>query len=117
MGFLEIVTPILDAQRQSVLQETWGHLAPKPKTTYKGFIIFCLGAWGDIVPIESQFEDLDSSPWFYDDLKKFIRDYCIEMKKKECYFGVFKFVGTYRKFKSGSSRFSGKITQINLDIK
>ena len=48
----------------AVMQNTWGHLAPKPGRAYIGHVVFAYGAYGDIVPIRCEFDGLDDSPWF-----------------------------------------------------
>jgi hypothetical protein len=66
-----------------ICKETWGHLAPKKNVSYKGFIRFAVGVFGDDdlnpVPIACELrstkEELDSSPWFYDALTDLLSEW------------------------------------------
>lgn len=57
-----------------VMDDTWGHLKPKTATTYEGWILYCVGGYGDVVSIASDFAGLASSPWLYEDLHDFLGD-------------------------------------------
>jgi hypothetical protein len=63
--------------RAKVLEETWGHLAPKENKTYKGFVIFALGCFGsdrlNPTVLQCELGDLDGSPWLYDALIEFLQ--------------------------------------------
>lgn len=62
--------------KAQVMQETWGHLAPKKGKTYTGRIVYTMGVYdgGDINPtiIVCDFPGLPDSPWFYEHLGDFI---------------------------------------------
>lgn len=91
------------ANKQAVMENTWGHLAPERNIAYPGFMIFTLGAWGDYLPIQAEFKGLSDSPWFFDDMLEFIE----KRAKKEG--TVYRFDGTYR-----NHRFFGRTRKISL---
>jgi len=95
--------------RAAVMEATWGHLAPEPRRVYTGYILFAYGAYGGIVPIQCEFDGLNNSPWFFDDLIEYIDQYVEQRGVKG---SVYRFDGTYVKFKNGGCRFSGKVTQL-----
>lgn len=90
--------------RAQVEADTFGHLAPKPRRAYNGFILFAFGCFGDHQIIEAEFDDLDSSPWFFDDINDFVDRYITKQGKRGT---IYNFKGTYFKFKNGSYRLSG----------
>lgn len=61
-------------KKQEVMEDTWGHLRPKPKKVYRGTILFAHGEYGDIVPLRCHFKGLPSSPWFFEDMMEFISE-------------------------------------------
>lgn len=71
------------------LNDTWGHLKPAKGQAYSGYILYTVGCYGDIVCIESRFEELNDSPWFYEDLHDFMGD------RGEINGIVYLFTGTY----------------------
>jgi hypothetical protein len=91
---------------QSVMAETFGHLAPKPHRAYPGFIIFCLTEYNEEVTIQANFEGLDDSPWFHDDLRDYLARKCRRPGE------ILRFDGVYYKYRSGGFRFTGQITQL-----
>ena len=106
--------PVIDAfqesKQETVMKNTWGHLAPIKTKKYYGFIIFTLGEYRNYCCIKSDFKNLNSSPWYYDDLNNFM--YKQSLKKPTGY--VYKFIGYYIKFKNDNFRFTGKIKRIKL---
>lgn len=107
--------------KDAVMAHTWGHLAPKAKTTYPGYIIATYTEYGCIEAIKNDFVGLESSPWFFDDLNDFLGHLTDE--KRDADFNklpptieqgsVVRFDGTYRKFKNGNYRFHGKLRVID----
>lgn len=93
------------------IERTFGHLAPKPQVEHKGFILFTLTAFGDTCIIEFEFDKLEASPWFNTDILEHISNYtsCLPDTKN---YGVYRFEGTYKKFKNGNHKFKGKISEI-----
>jgi len=111
---LQDVAQIIEADNRAIANAmTFGHLAPKPITEYKGFILFTITSWGDLVPIEAEFKNLDMSPWLFEDIKEYIHKFWKKHKDKSgsnrIYGKVFKVEGTYKKFKNGNFRMSGKV--------
>ena len=74
--FGDTLNSITAHNRAEVQYETFGHLAPKKHKKYHGHILFAVGCFSEgqlnPMPIECEFKDLDSSPWFYDALLEFI---------------------------------------------
>jgi hypothetical protein len=75
--------------KEKVMQHTWGHLAPDKGKSYQGEILFALGEYGDFVPLRVRFNDLDDSPWFFQDMMELIAE---EAKEP----GIYRFKGEYR---------------------
>ena len=67
-----IVDVCAGSKRKQVMKETWGHLAPKKGQSYKGYIIYAYGGYGDIVLLDAEFENLSDSPWLYEAMQDFI---------------------------------------------
>lgn len=97
-----------------VTASTFGHLAPKPNNKYIGWILFALTSFGETIFIDFVFENLNESPWFNNDALDLISKYTNNLPKEKEY-GVFKWVGTYKKFKNGNFKFTGKIKEIDLN--
>lgn len=116
--------PIIDAygerKAMQVRQDTWGHLAPKPRRRYKGTILFAESEYGGQgrTIIRTDFEDLPSSPWFYESMCDFI--YGLEGIEEG---SVYRWTGTYqflagRKggyLDQGSFRFDGKVELVPIE--
>lgn len=105
---IETLASIAAEARARQTAATFGHLAPKPHIKYEGTILFTHTAWGDIVLIESIFKGLDMSPWLCEDCRDFASDYCSIWSD----YGVYRFKGTYKKFKNGNFHFSGKTKKL-----
>lgn len=78
-----------ERREAEVLQETWGHLAGIAGQQYSGTFLFALGCFGDLAVIETNFEDLPDSPWFYEDLHQCIWDQRPEEGR------IYRFEGNY----------------------
>jgi hypothetical protein len=106
----ELGTPFI-GEVEAVYQDTWGHLAPKVKEYYTGFILWTLTIHGDILPIDWEFKDstgdhLPGSPWFATDLSDHL---CQEIDRGRNHSGgIWRWEGTFIRNKNGTSRFSGK---------
>ena len=91
-----------------VMEDTWGHLKPEKDRTYVGHIIYVEGEYGDIITIESSFEDLGSSPWFFEDLHDFIGSNGEDSGVIYFWEGTYcpsrstKFIGTFKKVRTES---------------
>lgn len=53
---------------KSIYENTWGHLAPKANTSYKGILTVARSQFesGTVHLIDMEVPGLDSSPWIYD---------------------------------------------------
>lgn len=65
------MAPVRLRNKQSAYKATWGHLAPERNRTYRGYIVFTISAFGDMVVIDSDFADLPDSPWLFDAVHDF----------------------------------------------
>jgi len=92
--------------RAVVMRQTWGHLDTKPGEAHVGHVLFALGCHGDIVVLEWDFEGVEANPWIYDELHEFVGQH---IDKTDRAWGVWLFEGTYRVFKNGKHKFSGKV--------
>lgn len=105
----EIFAPVEAKYRAAIMADTWGHLAPKRNRTYRGFIVFAIGCFGDDhlnpTPLSCDFKGLDSSPWFYDAMMDFLQS----LDKGEHEGTVWRFDGTFRNYE-----FSGNVQQLKL---
>ena len=63
-------------QKEQIYAETWGHLAPKKNITYKGKILFSKSYFysRNNSIIDFEFNKLESSPWLFARLERFIQD-------------------------------------------
>jgi hypothetical protein len=98
--------------RARVYADTWGHLAPEPCRAYTGTMILAHGEYAQdgLVPVRTRFADLPDSPWFYDDLGEWLCDTQATTEPGE----VYRWQGTYRKFRNGKFRFTGKLRRVEL---
>jgi hypothetical protein len=104
----ELVDVMGLGRKEAVMNDTWGHLTPKPRQKYTGHILFTTGCYGDVVIIQDNFKNLPSSPWYYDH----VTDFVYQNSKKFETGTVVRFDGTYMKFKNGNCRFSGKFKTV-----
>jgi len=58
-----------------ILKSMFGHLAPEPRKVYTGHIIFSFGCFGDHHIVDTQFDGVCSSPWFFEDVKNFVDEF------------------------------------------
>lgn len=93
--------------REAVLQQTWGHLAPRRNKKYHGRIVYSFGVFdsGHLNPtvLVCALADLDSSPWFYDNLHEFldkeapkVEDNVGKVFEWKGYFRNYRWCGTFR---------------------
>ncbi len=94
-------------KKQQVMQDTWGHLAPKKGKTYKGIIIYAYGGYGDIVLLDATFKNLSDSPWLFEAMEDYIGEH---IKEK----GVYKWEGQLTKIDSDCYCFGGEIKRIDF---
>lgn len=103
MSIASAMAPIEAINKEIVMQDTWGHLAPIKNKTYSGHFTYASSCFGANNPIMLSFEfkDLDSSPWLYNALQ----DLLYSLKTEPGI--VYKFEGTIRNYK-----FKGDISQL-----
>lgn len=103
----DVFAPVEAKYREQVMQETWGHLAPKKNKTYKCSITWALGCFGseclNPTVLSCEAGELDGGPWFYDALIDFLHEYSEEEG------AVFRFDGTFRNY-----AFKGKVRRLEL---
>ena len=105
MSLRDAFAPVEAEYRTRVTAATFGHLAPKPRERYVGYVVFVCGAYGDIVVLDASFKGLDDSPWLFEDMND------LALRKATEDGVVYRFDGTYSKCKSGRAFFVGKIRQ------
>ncbi len=96
-----VVDILSERKRKEAMKDTWGHLAPKKGQSYKGFMVWAHSAYGDIVLIDANFENLDDSPWLFENMQDFIA----ENGERG---GLYKWEGCYK-----NSSFEGKIKKLS----
>lgn len=93
----------IDAHNHEVANyETWGHLAPKKNKTYRGRVVYAIGCFGsdrlNPTTLVSEWNGLDSSPWFYEAL----HDWLGEQENAEgC---VYELIGSFRNYVFAGTR-------------
>lgn len=97
-----------ERKRQSVMQDTWGHLAPKKGRSYKGYMIWAYGGWGEIVLLDAAFTNLNDSPWLFEAMQ----DYIGEHLDGE---GIYKWEGQFEKLDEGCYCFGGIIKRLDFE--
>jgi hypothetical protein len=108
MSLADAFAPYEAQYKAEVMANTWGHLYPEPRKKYPGFVIFAHSAYGDLVVIKSEFDDLPDSPWFFEDLRMLLMKYETESGK------VYRFDGYYMKYKNGNCIFAGKTFEATI---
>ena len=105
----ELTDALSERKYNDVIVETWGHLAPKRQTKYRGEIVFTHSDYGgEILLITSNFDGLDDSPWFFRDMNEFICNQKTEPGN------VYRFRGTYILHKNGNCHFAGNVQKVTL---
>jgi hypothetical protein len=91
-----------------VAGQTWGHLAPRVREPYRGWLLFAYSAYeGSAVLLDAEWDGLDDSPWLYEDMQEFIRRPAVGGGERCVPGGVYRFEGTYTKRKNGRAQFRG----------
>lgn len=93
--------------KSEVMAATWGHLAPRQRKTYRGYILFAIPAYDSGTPciIEAEFKGLADSPWLYDAMWDFACS--VERGDEGEGAGVYRFDGTFRNYE-----FNGEIKRL-----
>ncbi len=102
-----IVDAYGERKKQVVMQDTFGHLAPKEGRSYKGTMIYVRGEYGDIVLLSADFKNLKDSPWLFEAMQEYIGEHCQEE-------GLYKWVGQFSKISDSCYCFGGKIKRLDL---
>lgn len=90
-----------------IMNQTWGHLGAEVGKHY-GHMIFCVGQYGDLTIISSDWGTAGQSPWLLDAENEFMDKDC------ELEVGVYRVDGYYQMYKNGNSKVCGKIKRIPL---
>ena len=93
MSLSDIMAPVLARQRNEVLKDAWGHLAPEKDIRYKGKIYIFVSPFNKGGGFDFEFEGLDSSPWLYDAIQEYLNDWNFP------YNGLWEFDCTVRNYK------------------
>lgn len=98
--------PIIDAygerKAMKVREDTFGHLAPKTRRSYKGTILIAESVYpgqGRTI-IRTDFPGLESSPWFY----YAMCDYVCDLEGIEDG-NLYRWTGTYRFYRTKKDRY------------
>lgn len=112
MSLAEVFAEGEAINRAIVEVQTWGHLAPEPGRVYAGSMVLAYGCYGadGLVPVRVEFEGLPDSSWFYDELCDWLCETQARTEEGE----VYRWAGTYRKFRNGRCRFTGKLRRVEL---
>lgn len=103
-----IVDAYAERKKQQVMQETWGHLAPKKGKTYKGYMIWAYGGWGEIVLLAAAFKNLNDSPWLFEAMQEYIGEHLDGE-------GIYKWEGHFSKLKKECYCFGGEIKKLDFE--
>lgn len=101
-------------------QDTWGHLQPKVREAYSGFVLFTLGVHGDITIIDWTFKlkdgtELDGSPWLLTDMTDQVCGWIeVEDNRRG---GIWQFDGTFIRLRNGKSRWRGKVRSMRVQYR
>jgi len=107
-GFSDAFNEHEALEKKRVIQETWGHMSPKPNSVYPCELVFAFTDCGDYVLIRTAFTGLDDSPWLTDDLMDFI---CEKAKERGT---VYRFEGVYKVSKEGTGTFKGRTKKVRV---
>lgn len=114
MSMEEAFAPALAKYKAEVIFATFGHLEPKPRRKYRGYIVFTwAGYGGNIDIITASFKGLNDSPGLCMDMQDFVSRY-FERRDWTGRGTVRRFDGVYMRFKNGKCRFSGKVRRVKI---
>ena len=105
---------------EAVWQDTWGHLQPKVREIYSGFVLFTLGVHGDITIIDWSFKlkdetELGGSPWLLTDMTDQVCDWIDAKNNRRG--RIWQFDGTFERLKNGKSRWRGKVRPMRVQYR
>ena len=98
----EAFIPVDESYKEAVMENTWGHLAPRRNIQHKGLMLFARSEYGDLVILNSAFAGLDDSPWLFQAMMDFV---CENTPAP----GIYKFTGSFRNYK-----FVGDVAKVEV---
>lgn len=112
MSLADIADSIDVINRARAVADAFGHLAPEPGRVYTGTMILAEGWYSSdgLVPVRVEFDGLPASPWLYNDLGEWLCDTQQGTEPGQ----VYRWAGTYRKFRNGRYRFTGRLRRVEL---
>ena len=101
----EVCAPVEAHNRNVVLGNTWGYLAPQKNTTYRGKLLVSCSVYrsGTQEIIDMEWENLEDSPWLYDS----VNDWLWGLRDKMERGSIYRIEATFRNY-----RFWGKPIKI-----
>lgn len=130
MGLADVFASIDAHNRDIVESQTWGHLAPEPGKVYQGTIVFACAAYaGDIAYLSIDFKLKDGTPlldnpWSFEDLTDYVCEWVCDcangwrdrkpFPKRETDGKVFRFTGTYTRYKNNTRRITGSFQELTI---
>lgn len=99
----EAFAPIKEKYREDVIQNTWGHLAPKVHIKYYGYIIVATSVFRYTYLLDYDFKNLSGGPWLAED----VGDFMFNSNFTHDVSSIYRFDGWYKKFKNGNYQFGG----------
>jgi|ERR1700728_294464 len=107
----EAFAPAEARYRAVIMEDTWGHLAPKKNKKYSGHIVWALGCFGSdhLNPTVLDFNlgALNGSPWLFDAMIDFLQDHSTDegaIFRFDGYFRNYEFVGTIKRMVLAEAR-------------
>ena len=89
-----------ERKRAEVMADAWGHLFPKPRLKYPGWIKVVHTAWAETSLFDSDFGDLPSSPILFDHMG----DWLFKLPSLDT--GLYRWKGWYMLYNNGRCHFS-----------
>lgn len=95
------MAPAIQAQKDAINEDTWGHLAPARNARYSGWVEWSLSEFGDMQVHAFQMRsktkgNLESSPWLFNFLQNIQLDHLGESGLPA---GVYRFEGYFTNYK------------------
>lgn len=89
----EAMAPAYQRYHDEMLSATWGHLHPERDRYYEGYMVFAYGTYGDLVILQAEWQDLEDSPWLFDDMTEYWGQLVDDKSLEQGH--VYRFDGTY----------------------
>jgi hypothetical protein len=100
---------------EEVMKNTWGHLAPTPRQTYTGYIIFSVSPNGDHNLLDFDFNGLDGNPWTLEHVSEWWSEETEGPEfKSSGTLAIWRWDGTYMVQKNEVPRFRGRSRRMSL---